>query len=338
MSPRTALSCQLFLALPPGNGSSPHSRQDRDPHAEPYHKMAEKPGEGSSDARAWTGVESSLARENPDDDFLCALAAGSLESASLPSLSCRHLQNATKDASRLDTSGCDARSLASSRSSLRLDPVTTLQKRGTENEKRQREVQAGVRRGREAHEEEERQDIGKEEREAHEEEEREDIGKEEREAHEEEEREAHEEEEREEIGEEEREDIGKEEALSEKSSLGVETNAELEADASAGPPRIRCRRCAQLMEFDPGSRFVQCYQCAAINRVLPRGDDGVHAGGEVLALICPSCLTTNLAPRDKLIVRCGVCGTLSVVPSADRLVCEAPGERGVRTAEARLPE
>ncbi|PFH37617.1 hypothetical protein BESB_040750 [Besnoitia besnoiti] len=86
-------------------------------------------------------------------------------------------------------------------------------------------------------------------------------------------------------------------------------------DEPKGPPRIRCHRCAQVMEFDPGSRFVQCYRCAAINSVLCQvSDDGAHEGGKVVGVICPCCMTTNLATSDKVMVRCGLCSTLSVIP------------------------
>ncbi|KEP61010.1 UNVERIFIED_CONTAM: hypothetical protein HHA_299980 [Hammondia hammondi] len=97
-----------------------------------------------------------------------------------------------------------------------------------------------------------------------------------------------------------------------------EESLELNDDSATSSLRIRCRRCEQLMEFDPGSRFVQCCRCSAINQVLPRGEDGVHAGGEVLGMICARCLTTNLTPSDKLLVRCGVCGTISVVRAKTR--------------------
>lgn len=36
---------------------------------------------------------------------------------------------------------------------------------------------------------------------------------------------------------------------------------------------------------------------------------------QVLGVICSSCLTTNLAPFSTRLVRCGVCGTLSLVSS-----------------------
>ncbi|PHJ17253.1 zinc finger lsd1 subclass domain-containing protein [Cystoisospora suis] len=100
-----------------------------------------------------------------------------------------------------------------------------------------------------------------------------------------------------------------------------------------GPPQLRCHRCEQIMEFDPGSSFVQCYRCSAVNFVLPQEDgEEVHEGGKVLGVICPSCLTTNLTPFNKRLVRCGVCGTLSLVSPP---VEEKTDKKGRYAKEAR---
>lgn len=56
---------------------------------------------------------------------------------------------------------------------------------------------------------------------------------------------------------------------------------------------------------------------------------------QVLGVICSSCLTTNLTPFNKRLVRCGVCGTLSLVSPP---VEEKTDRRGKYAKETRQTE